>query len=158
MPSFNGALSYHWVVTGPGSYTLNEYGNTASITFDAAGTYYIYVYVITSCGIVQLGSDQRSIDIYESGGYYRFSPNPASTELVVTNNSEARQTASLKSTNNKIFEARLYDNKGKILRMKKNAVNEKRIVFDINDIPNNTYYLHIIEGKNVIKKQVIIHH
>ncbi len=55
------------------------------------------------------------------------------------------------------FEVKLYNEKGEVLIAAKSEEG-KRISFSTQNIANGTYYIHILEGKKIIKKQVIIRH
>lgn len=45
-----------------------------------------------------------------------------------------------------------------MVRNAKNGSLSNEIVFDVRALPNDVYYLHILDGKKTIKKQVIIRH
>lgn len=116
-----------------------------------------------------------------TGYSYTYSPNPANNELTVNynetpatpnpaNNETTTQNQTADNTGQsttvspaadsktqKSFSAELYNDKGKAIRSGKNGSNSK-IVFNTQDIPNGNYFLHIIDGKEVTKKQVIIQH
>uniref|UniRef100_UPI0023EC7B87 T9SS type A sorting domain-containing protein n=1 Tax=Daejeonella sp. H1SJ63 TaxID=3034145 RepID=UPI0023EC7B87 len=86
-------------------------------------------------------------------------PNPASTELNISNTEEAGvKDGDSKDESNPEFLVRLYNEKGNILRSAKNPKGSKGLKLDIAEVPNGTYYLHISKGKEVIRKQVIIQH
>lgn len=86
-------------------------------------------------------------------------PNPASTELNISNTEETgKKDGTPKDGSNPEFLVRLYNEKGNILRSAKNPKGSKGVKLEIADVPNGTYYLHIIKGKDVFRKQIIIQH
>ncbi len=164
------------------SYTtpaINQIYVRAKIGFTGG---YVYLTLGNACGsanriqfYVSKGSSCRT------GYSYTYSPNPANNELTVNynetpatpnpaNNETTTQNQTADNTGQsttvspaadsktqKSFSAELYNNKGKAIRSGKNGSNSK-IVFNTQDIPNGNYFLHIIDGKEVTKKQVIIQH
>ena len=83
-------------------------------------------------------------------------PNPANTELKVAyqyNQGIDRSKEGIKN-----YEAKLLNNRGQMVRNAKNGSLSNEIVFDVRALPNDVYYLHILDGKKTIKKQVIIRH
>lgn len=105
------------------------------------------------------------IDAYSSAMFIVY-PNPASNELTVSykevETEEAKNTNSFASTPSKKtmpeFSVKLFDEKKKLLFSGNNKGSGESIKADIQHIPNGTYFLHIFQGKKVIKKQVIIRH
>ncbi|RYE26635.1 MAG: hypothetical protein EOP45_03615 [Sphingobacteriaceae bacterium] len=100
----------------------------------------------------------------QSGYSYTAYPNPATDQLTVsappddTNSSNQNSVSSDAISTPKSFEIKLYDNKAKIWRSAKNKDSARSLVIDTRDIPKGNYFLHIIEGKSVIKQQIIIEH
>lgn len=124
-------------------------------------TVYYQCVANTSCGeAVYRGYAYNS----NCGGYAVSSslvayPNPASTELNISNTEETgKKEDAPKDGSNPEFLVRLYNEKGNILRSAKNPKGSKGIKLNIIDIPNGTYYLHISKGKEFIRKQIIIQH
>ena len=94
---------------------------------------------------------------------YSYYPNPATDELNVSYEPISNNTADIEVANTSVvkitedFEAKLLDEKGKILLQGKNKKGSK-VVLKTKDIPNGTYYLHIVDGEEVITNQIIIKH
>ncbi|TAF46631.1 MAG: T9SS C-terminal target domain-containing protein [Sphingobacteriales bacterium] len=59
---------------------------------------------------------------------------------------------------NKQFEISLYNDKGKVVTQHKNRAGNKDITLNTQHLPNGTYFLHIKEGNETIKKQIIKQH
>ncbi|HXH99675.1 MAG TPA: T9SS type A sorting domain-containing protein [Sphingobacteriaceae bacterium] len=113
---------------------------------------------VTSCG--------QSYSIHRNGTvnncYYRTSytiyPNPASQELNISFGDTQSQSNKEKTGVKKDFEVKIFNDKGKVVRSAKNNSNSNLITLNTSDIENGIYSLHIIDAKEVIKKQIIIQH
>jgi serine protease len=117
---------------------------------------------IEPCGPGEwIGFDVEYVNCAEPGGehLYSVSPNPASSVLIVSADGESINTGAIDSKNKitQPFDVKIYNEKAKVVRQK-GSTNGADISFDIEDIPNGTYFLHIFRGKSVIKKQIIIKH
>lgn len=83
------------------------------------------------------------------GGYsYSISPNPTSDELTIeVDNSK-------KSDNNKTqFEVKLINSSGKVV---KEMSGLDRLTLDVSKIQKGNYFIHIVDGKGTLKKQIVI--
>jgi hypothetical protein len=93
---------------------------------------------------------------------YAYYPNPANNELIVSSiNQTIVSNSQINISESPIplnFEIELYDDEGKKVKAMKSSMNNKDIVIDTHNLPNGNYFLHKIEGKEVIKKQIIIIH
>ncbi|MBB5438185.1 subtilisin family serine protease [Pedobacter sp. AK017] len=101
--------------------------------------------------VVSCGSSARMV-VY---------PNPSNTELKITYQDieKTGKTATTTATNDtKNFNVKLLSKAGKVLKEGKTTQTNKDITLQVADLPNDTYFLHIYEGKNVTKKQVVIWH
>ncbi|WP_426326772.1 T9SS type A sorting domain-containing protein [Pedobacter sp. R-06] len=87
-------------------------------------------------------------------------PNPTSNELKIgyQNLEQAKSVSKAgKIEGQRDFSAKLYDRKGKVLREGKTGSN-KEVTFQVSDLPNGTYFVHIKDGAQTSMKQVIIQH
>ncbi|WP_411275520.1 T9SS type A sorting domain-containing protein [Daejeonella sp.] len=131
------------------------------LSYPAMRTVYYQCVATTACGELVYRGYANNTDC---GGYAVSNslvayPNPASTELNISNTEEtAIKDGTPKDGSNPEFLVRLYNEKGNILRSAKNPKGSKGVKLDITDVPNGTYYLHIIKGKEVVRKQIIIQH
>ena len=139
-------------------------GNTADFPLgNNSGNRYYTIRVIATnpCGTLQ-SIDAEGYLYAPSCMNFSYYPNPANTQLTVSYAPSALNTSDgvepMPSSEIKQFEAELYDYKGNKVRTSKNKLNEKDIVINTQDLPNGTYFLHIIDGKEVTKKQIIIQH
>jgi len=73
----------------------------------------------------------------------------------INNSTDDTEVESTFSTED--FEAKLLNQKGEVLLQGKNKKGAK-VVLKTKGIPNGTYYLHILDGKEVITNQIIIKH
>lgn len=56
------------------------------------------------------------------------------------------------------YHLKLYDDKGRVLAAVRSSGKNKETKIDTREIPNGNYFLHITDGRNIIKKQIIIQH
>ncbi len=87
-------------------------------------------------------------------------PNPANTELIVgyQNDNVSRQANGQRRPIDHDFEVKLLNSEGNILKQGRTEADVKRLSLPVADVPNGTYFLHIFQGENVIKKQIVIKH
>ncbi|HET8827963.1 MAG TPA: T9SS type A sorting domain-containing protein, partial [Pelobium sp.] len=133
------------------------------------GTYRVTVKGISECG------ESSPQEIYFEGvergsnrGIYSYNifPNPVSSELTVSYQTESTKPKTLLNQKNldadvgsKIYQVKLINDKGTVLKDMENKSDNSRIVINTLDIPDGIYYLHIFrDSKNVIKKQIVIKH
>lgn len=145
-------VEYVWIYNGV-EYppTTNSYFN---ISLFPAEPFTLNVRVKTDCGISPklLVTDATYFPPCGSSLWTIF-PNPSSTQFEVVK----KHDNSIKIFEaDKIFKIRLFDTKGQVLRTAE-AKSGKAVV-NIDDIPNGNYFIHIFDGKETIKKQVIIKH
>lgn len=163
----SGAYDYFsWVITG-GEIAYGQGTNTVEVQitppYNYSGNVEVMVSVENGCGEVSDFSEQGYVDQNCSTlSSYTVSPNPASDEILVESKpkkdkKEPKQPADNTSTENiPEFAVILYNNKGEVLRNARSLPQGNKITLDSRDIPDGTYFLHIKEGEEVIKKQVII--
>jgi hypothetical protein len=104
------------------------------------------------------GSVTKDIIIESPYSYYSYSayPNPSSDSFVISQISP-EGTNSISQKPKKAFDYKLFDKNGKILKQGKSLEGEA-VSIDVRNVPSENYFLHITEGKEVIKKQIIIQH
>ncbi len=90
------------------------------------------------------------------GGFGTFAafPNPAGSTMTIT--STAKNSKDPKPRK-KPFGYKIYDKRGKIVKQGNTATGDD-VNVDVSDLPSDNYFLHIIDGKNTLKKQIIIRH
>ncbi len=126
------------------------YYQCQAVTPCGISTYNGYAYNTYCSGTTAMTS--QSVVIY---------PNPADNTMTVTNNNiPATTDASGNSTGivPQSYQIIVYNNTGNILRSAQNANGNSSITFATGDIANGNYFLHVIQGNNVIEKQIIIQH
>jgi hypothetical protein len=135
--SYSDPISYSWNLSGGSGY-LDPNGSSASVNFYNPTSYYLSVYVSNACG-----SDYAYKYIY--AGY---SPSPASTypnpvndilNIEIDNQAAKQQPNVINSYN-----IRLYDVLGNIRRQ--TTTQNSSIQFNVSNLPNGFYYLHIYDG------------
>ena len=99
--------------------------------------------------------------------YYVAYPNPASNTLNIEIDREAiaqakameQTTTGAKRLNtDPVYDIRLYDGQGKLLRNAK--ARDGKIEFNVSNLPNGIYYLHIYDGVSdkPDMRQIIVEH
>jgi hypothetical protein len=85
------------------------------------------------------------------------SPNPVSDILLVdvdVVSTTSSQSANTQARTKQTFNIKLYNNQGFILRQA--TATSGKIEFDVNNLPEGTYYLHIESNGEIKKEQIII--
>ncbi|KHJ36918.1 karilysin [Pedobacter glucosidilyticus] len=87
-------------------------------------------------------------------------PNPSNETLIISYKGDESfaKTNSLKNTASEEKHLFLFDDKGKEVKKDMMKAGETKLEWDIKNLPSGRYFLHINEGKEVIKKQIIIKH
>lgn len=134
---------------------------TLSYTPTVPGWYNIRVRAISHpCGIGPWYEDDIEYkNCYNPlGGRYdwKIYPNPASETLTVSMGSEAERVAVPDKSLLPPFSAVLYDTQGRQLRQGEGR--DGAVQFDTRQLPEGTYFLHILHDGQVEKRQVVITH
>lgn len=140
---------------------LGERSQRIDLIVYETGTFMLSFSSTTSCGVSQTQIPVTVLSSGCSGGFFPYAvyPNPSSRELKITQ--KATENANLYHSKKMIadsFSVKLLNEKGKVLKEGRAPSNNREIVLQVADIPNGVYYLHIYEGKNVSKQQVVISH
>jgi hypothetical protein len=91
-------------------------------------------------------------------------PNPATDYITISLEELESETAASENTASRVippspsFEVKLYSLTGVLICEGKAKINEKKIILNTSNLKNDNYILHIIEGKNSTKKQIIVKH
>jgi len=175
-PSSAGATNWHWYVDNFSSGTFYiQSPNSQNTYITVRGGGGVSVTYTDQCGNT---SARTGVTIYSNcntGSRIASYPNPADQEMTVdyqtadssnqAGTTDQTSTAEQTSTANpgtqsktlNSFSVELYNDKGKVLKSGKSA-NGKGVVLNTADIQNGNYFLHVKDGKEVTKKQVIIQH
>lgn len=117
--------------------------------------YRITLTIENSCGSAIV---RKLIPKSDCFNLYTVYPNPANSELSVQYSSEnGNLETSQDLLSSSAREVKLYDKQGNI--MLSSIMQNNKVTFNTNTIPNGIYYLHIVtKDKKIIKRQVIIQH
>ncbi|MDR2037984.1 MAG: fibronectin type III domain-containing protein [Bacteroidales bacterium] len=144
--------TYVWTHDGTTQGANNQH--SIHITFTTVGIKTVRCYAYNACGSTSTASWTLEI-IDGGGGIYSMSyPNPASnilnieldTEKYALINEERQMVSGIGSLSSKtaIFDIRLYDNLGNMLRRKSSK--GERVKFSVSDLPSGIYFIHIYDG------------
>jgi Secretion system C-terminal sorting domain len=110
----------------------------------------------TSCGYTT-GASGDYWGLCSGGYYFTIYPNPSGNQLTVSYSSPSQNEAAAEP-GMKDFEIKLVNDKGRVIQQAKSMRESNSITIDTRNVSNGTYFLHITEGKETVKKQVIIQH
>jgi len=127
-------------------------GYWADYIFYPSGYYQISCRASNACGV---GTNFAYLSVNVSDGYKSY-PNPASDILNIEIDAAKSSDMSGKTAPNIDF--RLYDDKGNLLRQ--TTSNGGTVQFNVSNLPNGSYYLHIYDGVNSapIIQQIMVEH
>lgn len=158
------SISFVWAtVSSGGSSSFSPNGPNASL-YLAGGAYRnISCYPTNACG----NGPTTTFNCYNYSGGFRLvaSPNPTSLDLTVTATDVLTEQEALDLLKSdrllltddlKKVDLVLYDKNGVVVA--KGKFTDKKVKFNTQSVPNGTYYLHVGEGANVIKLQIMILH
>jgi len=157
-----GASTYTWVLPSGFSFVSGRNSATPGIkTASASGIYTMYCSVNNSCG--SSWTHNLTINISSGGGQQQriaVYPNPTSSSLTIetTGSSIAISDTNLneasKATNVDNFSAKLVNQFN--LELISGESKNGKIIFDVSNIQNGLYYLHIMRGQEIIKQQILV--
>lgn len=109
------------------------------------------------CGVTPLrmapGPGIKSLSVY---------PNPTSDELVVNMMQPYDQRTDMEALSRNTaaskFDYKLFNSNGTLVRSAKNNLSSQKVTINVKDVPNGEYFLHVIQGKEITKKQIIVKH
>lgn len=172
VPFIPGSTSYFW------QWSKDPYGTVRTKTttglssgritlVDGSGNYRIAAKA-TTCG-QQSNFTVQTFTMSCGGGFKRsisVSPNPASNTLTIQSTPAAflsspnSLTTDSEPTNKEIKEilytTRLLNSQGAVL--KSGISKDGRVDLDVSDVPMGTYYLHVNNGVETVKSQIVIKH
>jgi hypothetical protein len=146
--------SYSWQITGGNDYGFVDFqDDEAHWTMGGGARLELQVTATTS----SCGSITKNI-VIESPYWYSYAayPNPSSDTFVISQ-SKLQSEDAKNTPSKKPFEYKLFDKNGKKLKEGKSLTGES-VTVDVKDMPADNYFLHITEGKEIIKKQIVIQH
>jgi len=169
----NGWGTVDWAVS-PATASIRHVSDTqADIKFHKAGIYTITASIANACGVTS-----RDVTIYISaqtfepwppiaclfcGGIgcffcspftWAFSPNPVSDILNIDLTHGEIDGLNIEPTLELFFDIRLFNSQGMIVRQQRTQA--RTIQFDVSNLPEGTYYLHIEHNGEVEMHQIIV--
>ena len=138
------------------------YGDNLSYTFEFDKNM-VGIRTIKATATNECGSTVSTflVDVSGRGGGVSVYPNPSSDILTIEINADFTQEAvdSQESSNTPFtFDIRLYDGQGNMLRQQ--STKGDTVQFNVSNLPNGIYYLHIYDGVNstLEMQQIVIEH
>ncbi|WP_341843563.1 T9SS type A sorting domain-containing protein [Chitinophaga caseinilytica] len=148
-------------------YNITSSGPPPGVTWGSWGNSFYFDWLepessVTFTATLKNGCGQTDVDmhfayycppeqvLFKSDAFIAY-PNPAISYLLVEPNRESK-SANLKQA----FTIQLFNEKGTLLRSMNSAGGEGRINIPTGNLPQGTYYLHILQGQQLHKKQVSI--
>jgi hypothetical protein len=107
----------------------------------------------TDCGISAKVYANDAVYYPACPSSWLIAPNPANNEFEVSKNFES---VAKTSNSEQRFVIKLFDSNGKVLRTGSSTSGKARV--NVESLPGGTYFLHINNGKETLKKQVIVRH
>lgn len=153
--------NYEWLVDGSATLIYGQGGSYITVKLTGFYGYYsIDIRKTTPCGVSYVDPFDPPIEYsYGNCSSYRYSyyPNPAQNELTVSYIPEKGSAPGKQDgPGEKTFEVSLFDGKAKAWFSNIKARGEVKI--STVELPDGTYFLHIRDGKEMIKRQVVIKH
>ena len=141
---------YEWEIN-PTSGRVFNYGNTATIYFNAATSYMVRCRAQNSCGYGPWAHIYVNVNRSASPVY----PNPVDDILYVEVGSNADPNARNAAP---AYDIRLYDGRG--IQVLQKSANGGTIQLDVSRLPDGIYYLHIYDGVSSTPEmhQIIVKH
>ena len=157
------ATNWQWTVQYPTNGTFNIFSPGSPNTYvSVTGGGQLNVTYTDPCGET---SHIEGVTIYSPctmGGNIVAYPNPANNQLTIQNNAAPSDSLSVNSlVSNSVpasFTVDLYNKQGHIVKSGQTAVGGKSVVLATSDVTNGTYYLHVKQYGETLKKQIIIQH
>lgn len=151
--------NFEWILNPVNGNSVYGGGPSCDIAFYNAGSYQIVVRATNSCGTGDYCTS--GVNVYNSNSYSSMAfPNPASSTLYVKFFEAADRvlTNEKVATAEKVFDIRLYNIRGEIVRSVKSNGEQK--TFDVSNLLNGNYFMHIYEDENDKPQiqQIIIKH
>ena len=157
-------ISYDWYISGAPSYYYsisNPWPERAMISFSV--TNYYYNLTASASNMCGAGYDYKNIYVGFKGGSSTFYyPNPVdkilSIDLVVFSTENPPEDTPTIDTRNPFYDVRLYDGQGNLLRQQQ--AKGGTVQFNVSNLPNGIYYLHVYDGKSNIPfiQQIMVEH
>ena len=157
--------TYIWGTVGQVQITSGHGTNTVTVTSYASGApnpkdFTVYCAVVRhDCGNSSNNSSVSGTVNYPPN--MMIYPNPASEELFISFDGEEKgmdEFSAKSSYGNSYFDYKIFNRQGILLKSGTKNDIKKRLAVNIKDVADGQYFLHIIQGKEVTKKQIIIKH
>ncbi len=148
-----GVTSYTWSLTegAPSGWGVTNGSGTQAWVNLQSGQHARFDLV----GYTNCSSKSTFFIVYAtSSATYAVYPNPASSELNIEQVQTDGNAITVAAGSEREVDITLFDKNGKKLKTGKGK--NGKLVLDVHDLPNDTYILHVNDGKEVFKHQIVI--
>jgi hypothetical protein len=141
---------------------INQSGTLSLPASLPVGAYNLELYLTTGGGYCNNTSIEYegNLEYANCNSYAKLAvyPNPASTELTISYPVNEKNGIPNNTNTPKDFKIKLLNNKGQILKSAASGKAGSKVVLPVSDIPNGTYFLHLQQGNNLTRQQIIVQH
>jgi hypothetical protein len=151
-----GATNYRWhyYKRPNGSETIIAGGSSIKVVFPSTGTWVVGAESVNQCGLSNLTFTNVNYNCSGGGPKVVIKPNPASTQLTISQVDTVENMNENNSINTLLFQVKIYNKFNKVVKSGKST--DGKVFFDIKELPKDIYFIHIDTGKEIIRKQVIV--
>ncbi|MBC7912798.1 MAG: T9SS type A sorting domain-containing protein [Pyrinomonadaceae bacterium] len=156
----------HWYIDGGMSISGAKTGSSVKINTNGNYTATLMAIITSPCIEGQPLILTRPITVSTSPCFwslqnddassFSYSPNPANNELTVSYVEKVTDPSVRMKKVKRDFEAKILDSEGRITAKIKNLNEDNTVKINTRNLPEGIYYLHILDGKNLLKQQIII--
>ncbi|SEW38920.1 S8 family serine peptidase [Chitinophaga arvensicola] len=162
-PSSSSASNWQWAAdpNASGEFYISS-PNSSSTFVTVKGGGYVNVTYTDACGQTSMSNGglvyspcpsslMANVTVY---------PNPVSSQLFIKNGvvTPAVNAKVAAAAPDNTLEAKLYNEKGWLIRSSKIKESDATITFDTGNLPEGTYYLHLYQGGQRTERQIVIRH
>jgi hypothetical protein len=145
---------YGWNLISGGNLYSPDYPYDVAIVTPYTSPVSIQYRAHNSCG--WSGYMNNTLYAYNCGYYYSYSPNPVSDEITIeaikaTPSEESQSSQPIEEI---AFEVALYNSNQQVISNTVSKNNKAKL--NVKGFKKGTYFLHIIDGDQIIKEQIII--
>ena len=151
--------AYSWQVSPTNIFTIvSSSASHVTISTDASNVGEQGVISVTTCSSCPPITKSIYVRACNSPSPNLFYPNPVSNILNIEIDATSGQDLGLRSNDDHVYDIRLYDNQGNLLRQ--TTTTDGAVQFNVSALPVGIYYLHIYDGvsSTPVMEQIMVEH